>query len=199
MKILKVYENSPPPRAISAAISMLESDGLIVYPTDTIYGLGCSLHSKKALERLYRIKAMDKKTPLSFIASDLSTISEYALVANKNYRILNRYLPGPFTFILPANRLTNKYMLYSRNEVGIRIPKNSICAALTDYLGYPIVTTSVPLWGEEILNDGEKIALFFANEIDLVLDGGTIISEPSTIVDLTRESPEIVRQGKGIF
>lgn len=199
MKILKVYENSPPPRAISAAISILENDGLIVYPTDTIYGLGCSLHSKKALERLYRIKGMDKKTPLSFIASDLSTISEYALVENKNYRILNRYLPGPFTFILPANRLTNKYMLYSRNEVGIRIPQNSICAALTDYLGYPIVTTSVPLWGEEILNDGEKIALFFANEIDLVLDGGTIISEPSTIVDLTKESPEIVRQGKGIF
>ena len=199
MILLKVFDENPQLRAIQKAAEILNNDGLIIYPTDTIYGLGCSLYSKKGLEKLYKIKNMNAKTPLSFIASDLSNVSNFAQVDNQNYRLLNKYLPGPYTFILPANRKINKYMLYDRKEVGIRVPKNNICRVLTEELGCPVITTSVPLWGEEILNNGEKIANHFSREIDLVLDSGTIISEPSTIIDLTKHPFEIIRQGRGLI
>jgi len=197
MEIYKVYEKNPPKRAIQFAAEILHNDGLIVYPTDTIYGLGCSLYSKKALERIFLIKEMNAKTPLSFVASDLSDVASYAHVNNINYRILNKYLPGPFTFILPANKMVNKYMLYKRREVGIRVPDNNICRELTTVLGCPIITTSVPLWGEVVLNSGDKIAHHFERDIDLVLDSGIMISEPSTVIDLTVDPYEIIRQGKG--
>ena len=170
MEIYKVYEDNPNPRIISKAVNCLQNDGLIVYPTDTIYGLGCSLHNKKALQRLYKIKNMSIKDPLSFVAPDLSNVSNYAIVENSAYRILKKYLPGPFTFILPANRNINKFMLSKRKEVGIRVPDNNICRALTTELGAPIVTTSVPIWKEEILNNGEAIAESFSRDIDMVLD-----------------------------
>jgi tRNA threonylcarbamoyl adenosine modification protein (Sua5/YciO/YrdC/YwlC family) len=197
MELYRIYEDNPSPRIISKAVKILKNDGLIVYPTDTIYGLGCSLFSKKALKRLYKIKDMSVKDPLSFVAPDLSNVSQYAVVENDAYRILRKYLPGPFTFILPANREINKYMLSKRKEVGIRVPDNNVCRMLTGELGAPIVTTSVPLWQETILNNGEAIAEYFNREIDLVLDSGTMISEPSTIVDLVSDPFEIIRKGKG--
>jgi len=197
MAIYKIYELNPSPRIISKAVEVLQNDGLIVYPTDTIYGLGCSLQSKKGLKKLYNIKNMDSKTHLSFIAPDLSDVARYALVSNQAYKIMNKYLPGPFTFVLPATKAVNKFMLFKRKEVGIRVPDNNICRELTQCLGSPIITTSVPLWGEEILNDGEKIAVYFNSEIDLILDSGILISEPSTVIDLSVEPFEIVRQGRG--
>jgi tRNA threonylcarbamoyl adenosine modification protein (Sua5/YciO/YrdC/YwlC family) len=195
--LVKVYKKNPQMRAIRQAVEILQSGGLIVYPTDTIYGLGCDLHNKRAIEKLYRIKEMDEKTPLSFISPDLSEVSRYAEVTDKAYRILNRYLPGPFTFILAAKKEVNKHMLYKRKQIGIRVPEDAICKLLTQTLGNPIINTSVPLWGEKILNSGEAIHEYFVKQLDMVLDSGVLISEPSTIVDLAIEPFEIIRQGKG--
>jgi tRNA threonylcarbamoyl adenosine modification protein (Sua5/YciO/YrdC/YwlC family) len=195
--ILHTYEQNPQPRAIAAAVDVLRQGGLIVYPTDTIYGLGCDLHNKKALEKLYRIKAMNEKSPLSFISPDLSNVSIYAQVSNRAYRLMNRHLPGPFTFILPAMKEVNRYMLYKRKQIGIRVPASNVCGMLTQELGNPIVNTSVPLWGEKVLNSGEVIDEYFGRQIDLVLDIGVLVSEPSTIVNLSGDEFAITRHGKG--
>jgi len=195
--ILKIHEQNPHMRAIRSAVDVLRSGGLIVYPTDTIYGLGCDLHNKRALEKLYRIKDMDEKSPLSFISPDLSNVSQYAQVGNRAYRIMNKCLPGPFTFILPAMKEVNRYMLYKRKQMGIRVPASNICRMLTEELGNPIINTSVPLWREKVLNSGEVIDEYFGSQIDLVLDIGVLMSEPSTIVDLSGDEFVITRQGKG--
>jgi len=195
--ILRVYENNPQLRAIDKAVEILRSGGLVVYPTDTIYGLGCDLHNKKALEKIFRIKGMDEKSPLSFIAPDLSEVSRYAKVSNQAYRVMNKCLPGPFTFILPAMKEVNRYMLYKRKHIGIRVPDSNVCQVLARELGSPLISTSVPLWREKVLNSGEIIHDYFGKEIDLVLDIGTMISEPSTVVDLSGDDFEIIRQGKG--
>lgn len=197
--LLRVYEKNPQMRAIHKAAEVLRAGGLIVYPTDTIYGLGCDLHNKKALEKIFRIKNMDEKSPLSFISPDLSRVSTYAQVSNKAYRLMNKYLPGPFTFILPAMREVNRYMLYKRNQIGIRVPASNVCKMLTQELGNPIISTSVPLWGEKVLNSGEVIHEYFGKQIDLVLDIEILVSEPSTVVDLTDEEFKITRQGKGVL
>ena len=195
--ILKIHEQNPHMRAIRSAVDVLRNGGLIVYPTDTIYGLGCDLHNKRALEKLYRIKVMDEKSPLSFISPDLSNVSQYAQVGNRAYRIMNKCLPGPFTFILPAMKEVNRYMLYKRKQIGIRVPASNICRMLTEELGNPIINTSVPLWREKVLNSGEVIDEYFGSKIDLVLDIGVLVSEPSTIVDLSGDEFVITRQGKG--
>ncbi len=195
--LIQVYKKNPQLRAIRQAVEILRDGGLIVYPTDTIYGLGCDLHNKKALKKLYRIKAMEEKTPLSFISPDLREVSRYAEVSDRAYRIMNRYLPGPFTFILPATKEVNKHMLYNRKEIGIRVPDDTICRLLTQTLENPIINTSVPLWGETILNSGEAIHEHFEKQVDLVLDIGVLVSAPSTIVNLSTEPFAIIRQGKG--
>lgn len=184
-------------RAINKAVEILQSGGLVVYPTDTIYGLGCDLHNKKALKKIFRIKELDEKSPLSFISPDLSEVSKYAKVSNQAYRVMNKCLPGPFTFILPAMKEVNRYMLYKRKQIGIRVPGSNVCQMLAQELGNPLISTSVPLWREKVLNSGEIIHDYFGKEIDLVLDIGIMISEPSTIVDLTEDEFEITRQGKG--
>ena len=195
--LYKVFETAPPQRAIRKAVDILKNGGLIVYPTDTIYGLGCDLHNKKALEKIFRIKNMDRKSPLSFISPDLSRVSMYAKVSNIAYRLMNRHLPGPFTFILPAMKEVNRHMLYKRKEIGIRVPDSNVCRMLTEELGNPIISTSVPLWGEKVLNAGEVIHDYFGKQIDLVLDIGVLLSEPSTVVDCSTDEFHIMRQGKG--
>jgi len=195
--LIRVYESHPQERIIQQAVDVLRAGGLVVYPTDTIYGLGCDLHNKKALEKLYRIKELDAKSPLSFISHDLSHVSEYAQVSNRAYRLINRYLPGPYTFILPANREVNRYMLYKRKNIGFRVPASNVCRMLSEKLGNPIISTSVPLWREKFLNSGEVIDEYFGSQLDMVLDIGVMISEPSTIVDLSGDEYVITRQGKG--
>lgn len=197
--IIPVYEKNPPLRAIRKAVDILRAGGLIVYPTDTIYGLGCDLHNKKALEKIFRIKAMNEKSPLSFISPDLSRVATYAHVSNRAYRLINKCLPGPFTFILPAMKEVNKYMLYKRKQIGIRVPDSNVCRVLTQELGNPVISTSVPLWGEKVMNSGEVIHDHFGKQIDLVLDIGVLVSEPSTVVDCTDEEFRIIRQGKGMI
>lgn len=197
--ILRIFEKNPQPRVIQQAVEVLKTGGLVVYPTDTIYGLGCDLHNRKALRKLYRIKDMDEKSPLSFISPDLSNVSKYAKVSNRTYRLMNKYLPGPFTFILPAMQEVNRYMLYKRKQIGIRVPDSNVCRALTQKLGNPIISTSVPLWSEKVLNSGEVIHDYFGDQIDLVLDIGILVSKPSTIVDVSHDEFHIVRQGKGVM
>jgi tRNA threonylcarbamoyl adenosine modification protein (Sua5/YciO/YrdC/YwlC family) len=194
---MRIFESHPQARTIIRAVEVLRDGGLVVYPTDTLYGLGCDLHNKKALEKLYRIKGLDEKSPLSFISHDLSHVSEYAQVSNRAYRLINRYLPGPYTFILPATREVNRYMLFKRKAIGFRVPDSNVCRMLSEELGTPIISTSVPLWREQVLNSGEVIDEYFGRQIDLVLDIGVLVSEPSTVVDLSGDEYEIIRQGKG--
>ncbi len=185
------------PHQLRLAARYLSAGAVISYPTESVYGLGCDLHNKKALEKIFRIKEMDEKSPLSFISPDLSEVSRYAKVSNQAYRVMNKCLPGPFTFILPAMKEVNRYMLYKRKQIGIRVPGSNVCQMLAQELGNPLISTSVPLWREKVLNSGEIIHDYFGKEIDLVLDIGTLISEPSTIVDLTEDEFEIIKQGKG--
>ena len=194
---LKIYPDNPHQRYINFAVDVLKNDGIISYPTDTVYGLGASIFSKSAVDRIYRIKQISNSKLLSFICKDIQEISQYAYISNTNFRIMKRCLPGPFTFILPATNQTPKKMFQKRRTVGIRIPDSTLCQALVDALGSPVISTSVPAGPDEILNDPDEINRRMGDQLELILDGGILISEPSTIVDLTGVEPIILRKGRG--
>jgi tRNA threonylcarbamoyl adenosine modification protein (Sua5/YciO/YrdC/YwlC family) len=195
--ILQINPLHPQPRHIARITQVLSSDGVIVYPTDTVYGLGCDIKSKKALDRVRRIKKMDNKRHLSFVFADLKAISEYAQVSDNAYKILRRYLPGPYTFVLKATRLVPRIVLTKRNEVGIRIPDNRICQALVAALGNPILSSSIRLPDDQLLDDPKEIDLMYKSQVDLVIDGGVFLPEPSSVISLLDDQPEVIRQGKG--
>jgi tRNA threonylcarbamoyl adenosine modification protein (Sua5/YciO/YrdC/YwlC family) len=195
--ILQINPINPQPRHIGRVAKILRSDGVIVYPTDTVYGLGCDINSKKALERVRRIKKINNKRPLSFVFSDLKTIADYAQVSDYAYKILRRYLPGPYTFVLRATKLVPRIVLTKRNEVGIRIPDNKICLALVAELGNPILSSSVRLPDDQLLDDPQEIASIYKSQVDLIVDGGVFLPEPSTVISLMDDVPEIIREGKG--
>ncbi len=195
--ILQINPMYPQPRHISRVAQMLSADGVMVYPTDTVYGLGCDIKSKKALEKVRRIKRMDNKRHLSFVFADLKTISEYAQVTDNAYKILRRYLPGPYTFVLKATRLVPRIVLTKRNEVGIRIPDNRICHALVTELGNPILSSSVRMPDDQLLDDPKEIDKMYKSQVDLVIDGGVFLPEPSSVISLLDDQPEIIRKGKG--
>jgi tRNA threonylcarbamoyl adenosine modification protein (Sua5/YciO/YrdC/YwlC family) len=195
--ILQVNPVHPQPRHIGRVVDALRADGVIVYPTDTVYGLGCDIRSKKALDRVRRIKRMDNKRPLSFVFADLKTISQYAQVSDNNYKILRRYLPGAYTFVLKATRLVPRIVLTKRNEVGIRIPDNRICQALVTELGNPILSSSVRMPDEQLLDDPREIDSMYKGQVDLVVDGGVFLPEPSSIISLLDDEPQVLRAGKG--
>ncbi|MHB8202419.1 MAG: L-threonylcarbamoyladenylate synthase [Desulfomonilaceae bacterium] len=195
--ILQINPVNPQPRHIARVVEILRKDGVIVYPTDTVYGLGCDIASKKALERVRRIKKFDNKRHLSFVFADLKTISLYAQVADKDYKLLKRYLPGAYTFILKATRLVPRIVLTKKQEVGIRIPDNRICQALLAELGNPILSSSVRLPDDQLLDDPSEIERIYKGQVDLVIDGGIFLPEPSTIVSLFDGPPSVLREGKG--
>lgn len=195
--IVEINPTNPQARHISRVVDVLRADGVIVYPTDTVYGLGCDIHSKKALERVRRIKKIDNKRHLSFVFSDLKTISQYAQVDDNNYKILRRYLPGPYTFVLKATRLVPRIVLTKRNEVGIRIPDNTICLALLEALGNPILSSSVRMPDDQLFDDPREIDRLFKGHVDLVIDGGVFMPEPSSIISLLDQYPDVIREGKG--
>lgn len=195
--ILQINPVNPQPRHIARVVEILRKDGVIVYPTDTVYGLGCDIASKKALERVRRIKKFDNKRHLSFVFADLKAISLYAQVADKDYKLLKRYLPGAYTFILKATRLVPRIVLTKKQEVGIRIPDNRICQALLAELGNPILSSSVRLPDDQLLDDPREIDRIYKGLVDLVIDGGTFLPEPSTIVSLFDGLPSVLREGKG--
>jgi tRNA threonylcarbamoyl adenosine modification protein (Sua5/YciO/YrdC/YwlC family) len=197
MKRIQIHPQNPQSRLMKSAVDTLKDGGLLVYPTDSVYGLGCDLLNKSAVEKIYRIKGNDKRKLLSFICRDLKNISEYAYVSNAAYKIMRRLLPGPFTFILNATRQVPKILLEKRTTVGIRVPDNAICQALLSEFGRPIVSTSACLSDQEYLSDTDEIATTFGHLADIFLDSGPGGLEPSTIIDFTQEEPLIVRQGKG--
>jgi len=182
---------------VSNAIDVVRGGGVIVYPTDTVYGIGCDLLNKKAIERIYQYKKMPRVKPLSIICADLTQVSEYAQLSNSAFKLMRRLLPGPYTFILKATRLVPKVMVTRQQTVGIRVPDNDICLDLVRGLGNPLVNTSATVVNtEEVVSDPETIQSEFP-QVDLMLTDGWLESEPSTIVDFTGDEPVLVREGKG--
>lgn len=196
---LKIHPVTPQGRHVQRAVEILRDGGVIIYPTDTVYGIGCSIFDKNAIERIYAIKRQDPHKPFSFICCDLRNISEFAKVSNPAYRLMKHLIPGPYTFVLPASRLKQlpRSMISKRKTVGIRVPKNEICLAIARELGHPILSASVIDRNGEVMNNPELIKELYETQVDLILDGGVIHSEPSTVLDLTDEQPVVLRQGAG--
>jgi tRNA threonylcarbamoyl adenosine modification protein (Sua5/YciO/YrdC/YwlC family) len=194
---VQINWQNPQVRWINRAVEILHNGGLVAYPTDSRYGLGCDIFQKGAIERIYQIKKFDYQHPFSLIFPDLKNLSHFAHIDTPKYKILKRCLPGPYTFILDATREIPKVMLNKRRTIGIRIPDSPIVLALTRALQNPIVNSSVPSEDELELNDPEKIEKVIGHAVDIILDGGVIISEPSTVFDLTGTEPILIRQGKG--
>jgi tRNA threonylcarbamoyl adenosine modification protein (Sua5/YciO/YrdC/YwlC family) len=195
--ILAVNPKNPQLRLIRRVVGILEKGGVIVYPTDTIYGLGCDLFNPDSIRKIHRLKKLDGKKPLSFICSDLKDISRYAYVSDYAYKAMKRLLPGAYTFILKATKMVPKIALTKQNTVGIRIPDNRICLALTKELGHPIISTSVKSPDEGLYNDPSDIEERYGKQLDLLVDGGVIVAEHSSIIDFTEEIPRVIRKGKG--
>jgi tRNA threonylcarbamoyl adenosine modification protein (Sua5/YciO/YrdC/YwlC family) len=195
--ILAINPKNPQQRLIRKVADVLKEGGVIGYPTDTIYGVGCSLLNPEAVQKVHRLKKPEVKKPLSFICADLKDISQYAFVSNYAYKTMKRLLPGAYTFILKATKLVPKIALTKQKTVGIRIPDNNICLALAEALGNPIVSTSVYKPDEGLYNEPDEIEERFGKQLDLVIDGGMIVAEHSSIIDLTDESPKVIRKGKG--
>lgn len=197
MEVLHIHPKNPQMRFINRAVEVLKEGGLIIYPTDTVYGLGCDIFQKKAIEKIYQIKPNLDNKPLSFICADLKDISKYAKVSTQVYRLLKYAFPGPYTFILPAAREVPKKLWSKRKTVGIRVPDNLIAQSLARELGHPIVSTSITNDNGEILNDEESIVKYYGKKVDLILYAGPLGLTPSTIIDFSTEEPEIVRVGAG--
>lgn len=199
-ELIRIYEENPNPRAVERVVNVLKSGGLVIYPTDTVYGLGCDITNSRALERLARIKGVKlEKANWSFICPDLSNLSDFARnIDTPTFKILKRALPGPFTFILRgSNQLPKDFK--KKKTVGIRVPDNAIAQALVRGLGRPIVSTSIRDEDDvlEYTTDPELIYEKWQNLVDVVVDGGYGDNVASTVVDLTGPEPEIVREGKG--
>ena len=199
--LLKINSLHPQKRLIEQAVKILEQGGVIIYPTDTIYGLCCDLFNKEAIEKVEAIKGRDKNQAkhFSFICHDLSHIADFAQVSTPNYKILKKLLPGPFTFILPATKSVPKKIVSQKHSVGIRIPDNAVALALVKQLGRPIISTSVNPSDQPALSDPEEINEKFGKRVNLILDAGAMDGDPSTVVDLTGSEPVVLRQGKGKF
>jgi tRNA threonylcarbamoyl adenosine modification protein (Sua5/YciO/YrdC/YwlC family) len=197
MQILKINPVNPELRLIRLVVEELRQGRVIAYPTDTIYGIGCDIFQKGAIERLYKIKGKDPNKPLSFLCPNLTDISTYARVSNQAFKIMKRLVPGPYTFILEASRNVPKIMLTKRKTVGIRIPDNNICIMMAQTLGNPIITTSVKKADDELFNDADEVAERLGRLVDLIVDGGKIAAHHSTIIDLSGDTPTVVREGKG--
>lgn len=195
--LLAVHPELPQPRYIERIVRILRDGGVIAYPTDTTYGIGCSIFNKKGIERIYQMKHRDRKKPFSFICPSLSEVTRYARVSNFAFKILKRYLPGPYTFVLEATRDVPDLLLTRQKTAGIRIPDNRICLDIVQMLGNPIITTSANLTGEEPVGDPQLIDLNFGNQLDLVVDGGVLTTDVSSVVSLVRDVPEILRPGIG--
>ncbi|MBE2248770.1 MAG: threonylcarbamoyl-AMP synthase [Myxococcus sp.] len=197
--ILEVDISHPQPRIVERAAKVLEDGGLIAYPTDTYYGIGCDLASRKAIDRLYGVKGRDRKKPLAFLCPDLSDVSKYAIVSKFAYRTMKQLTPGPFTFVLTATKLVPDMMQTKQRQVGIRVPQAPLMLAIASALGRPIVTTSATDLEGEVLIDAKDIKDKLGNRLDLILDGGVQHNEPSTVVSLFDDQLEVLRQGKGII
>jgi tRNA threonylcarbamoyl adenosine modification protein (Sua5/YciO/YrdC/YwlC family) len=195
--ILQVNPVHPQPRLIRRVVEALAHGAVISYPTDTVYGIGCDIFSKSGIERIYQLKDRSRKKPLSFICSDLKDISRYAQVSDHAYRIMRKHLPGPYTFILEATKEVPRIMMSKRRTVGIRVPDNPICLSLVRELMHPIITTSANISDESPICDPKEIDTQLGRVLDLSIDGGALPNVPSTVIDLSSDTPFLVREGKG--
>ncbi|MCC6648811.1 MAG: threonylcarbamoyl-AMP synthase [Polyangiaceae bacterium] len=194
--LVPINENHPEPRKIARAVDALERGQVIAYPTDTVYGLGCDLTNKKAIDLLYQTKGMDRSKQLAFICADLADIARYAIVENHQYRVLKRLLPGPYCFLLQATREVPRLVQSKQKTVGIRVPRHEVTQALVRALGRPVISTTANPPGEEPLVDPREISDRFGG-VELVLDAGGGGLVPTTVVDLTGSHPVVVREGAG--
>ena len=194
--LVQVNPLHPEPRKIQRAVDALSAGEVIGYPTDTVYGLGCDIANKKAADRLYQIKGMDRSQPLAFICPDLGEIAKYAIVDNQVYRVLKRFLPGPYCFILEATREVPRLLQTKRKTIGIRVPNHEVVRSLVRGLGRPIISTTAQRSDSEPYVDPHEIDDDFSG-LGLVLDGGAGGLIPTTVVDLTVQPPEVVREGAG--
>ena len=199
--LIQIHPENPQPRLIKQVAECLKDGGVIIYPTDTIYGLGCDINQHKAIERICKIKNVDpQKAQLSFICRDLSHLSDYTkTIDTPLYRMLKSYLPGPFTFILPASKQVPKILQSKKSTIGLRVPDNIISQHILDELGNPILSASLPGDMVEEYTDPEVMQENFGTKVDFIIDGGIGNMTPSTIVDCTTGEWSIIRQGLGKF
>jgi len=189
--MLSINADNPQERLINLVCEVLEAGGLIAYPTDTFYGIGCDLYNKRGIQLIYRLKNRPLNQPFSFICDDLKKISRYARVSNYAYKTMKRLLPGPYTFILEGTKLVPRIMLTRRKTVGIRVPDNKITLGIVRTFGRPIISTSAGY------DDPLTIKEAYGSYLDIVIDGGVFDQSPSSVVSLINDTPEIIREGKG--
>jgi tRNA threonylcarbamoyl adenosine modification protein (Sua5/YciO/YrdC/YwlC family) len=195
--LFTINPDNPQKRLISRIADILKDGGLIAYPTDTYYGIGCDIMNKRAIERIYQLKQRNKNQPFSFICANLKNISQYAKVSNYAYKTMKRLLPGPYTFILPGSKLVPKIMLTKRKTAGIRVPANNTCLSLVEALGNPVISTSATTADGAVFHNASLINDHFGARLDAVIDGGPVAGMPSSVVSLEQDVPEIIREGLG--
>jgi tRNA threonylcarbamoyl adenosine modification protein (Sua5/YciO/YrdC/YwlC family) len=195
--LIKINPQNPQERLVNRVVETLQKGGIIAYPTDTFYGIGCDILNKNAIERIYRLKDRHKSKPFSFICSNLKNISHYAKVSNYAYKTMKRLLPGPYTFILEGSKLVPKIMLTKRKTAGIRVPDHRICTAIVERLDNPIITTSATMPNGEVIQDPSLIYDYFKPKLDIVIDGGPVSGIPSSVINLIGDLPEVIREGAG--
>jgi tRNA threonylcarbamoyl adenosine modification protein (Sua5/YciO/YrdC/YwlC family) len=195
--LLEINPENPQQRLIARVAEILKNGGVIAYPTDTTYGIGCSIFNKRGIDRIYSIKQREKKKPFSFICADLSEVSRYAKVSNYAFKIMRRFLPGPYTFVLDATSVVPDLLVTKQKTVGIRIPANNICLAIVKELAHPIITTSANRSGDAPIGDPFLVEREMGKQLDLVIDGGILSPEVSSVVSLIGDVPEVLRKGVG--
>ena len=197
MEYYELHPENPQQRYLNKAVDTLRNGGVIIYPTDTVYGLGCDIYNKKAVERIYMIKNETETKLFSFLCSDLKDIAKYAKVSNYAYKSIKKLIPGAYTFILPAAKEVPKILWTKRKTVGIRVPDNAIARFLAEELGNPIISTSVTTRKGELIYSPLEIISIFNRQVDLMLSMGALTGVPSSIIDFTGNEAEIVREGSG--
>ena len=195
--LLKINPQNPQERQILKIVDIIKKGGIVAYPTDTFYGIGCDIMNKKAIEKIYLLKQRKKTKPFSFICPDLKNISQYAKVSNFAYRNMKRLLPGPYTFVLSGSKMVPKIMLTKRRTAGIRVPDNKIAMAIADQLDHPMISTSATDPLGKVFQDPSLLHDYFKKNIDAVIDGGPVPGNPSSVVSLIDDIPQIIRYGAG--
>jgi tRNA threonylcarbamoyl adenosine modification protein (Sua5/YciO/YrdC/YwlC family) len=198
-RLIEIHPQNPQPRQVAAAVQVIQTGGLIAYPTDSSYALGCHIGDKRAIDRIRRIRRTDKKHNFTLVCSDLSEISLYARVDNWAYRLIKALTPGPYTFVLQATRgLPKRLQNPKRRTIGIRVPRHNVVRAMLDALGEPIMSSTLNLPGDDRpLTDSHEIESRIGHEIEAIIDAGPTGIDPTTVLDLTSGSVEILRQGLG--
>lgn len=195
--ILAIHPANPEPRLVARVVAILERGGVVAYPTDTVYALGCDAQNNRAVERLYRTKRDARAKPFSLVCRDFSELALYARVSDYAYRVLRHHLPGPYVFILEASRMAPKLLTSRRKAIGVRIPANPVAQELVRGLGRPILSTSLRDAGGEMVSDAAVADALVGKGIDLVVDGGDVGKVPSSVVSLVDDQPAIIRSAKG--